>query len=47
MKAETSAIVYRSTGSWYTVKTQEQWVQCRIKGRLRLKGIRYQSCGCR
>lgn len=40
MKAETSAIVYRSTGSWYTVKFQSQWIQCRIKGRLRLKGIK-------
>lgn len=40
MKAETSAIVYRSTGSWYTVKFQGQWIQCRIKGRLRLKGIK-------
>lgn len=34
------AVVYRSTGSWYTVKYQEQWIECRIKGRLRLKGIK-------
>ena len=32
--------MYRSTGSWYTVKYKDQWVQCRIKGRLRLKGIK-------
>lgn len=33
--------VYKSTGSWYTVKTVEgQWYECRIKGRFRIKGIK-------
>lgn len=33
--------VYKSTGSWYTVKTVEgQWYECRIKGKFRLKGIK-------
>ena len=34
-------IVIKSTGSWYTVKTEEgNLVESRIKGNLRLKGIR-------
>ena len=34
-------IVIKSTGSWYTVKTEEGiFVESRIKGNLRLKGIR-------
>ena len=34
-------IVIKSTGSWYTVKTEEgMLVESRIKGNLRLKGIR-------
>ena len=34
-------IVIKSTGSWYTVKTTEgKFLDCRIKGNLRLKGIR-------
>ncbi|SEQ02081.1 ribosome biogenesis GTPase [Hyunsoonleella jejuensis] len=33
--------VYKSTGSWYTVKTQLGDVyQCRIKGKFRIKGIK-------
>ncbi|QBA63406.1 ribosome small subunit-dependent GTPase A [Muriicola soli] len=33
--------VYKSTGSWYTVKTAEGEVyDCRIKGRFRIKGIK-------
>ncbi|MBT8284307.1 MAG: ribosome small subunit-dependent GTPase A [Flavobacteriaceae bacterium] len=33
--------VYKSTGSWYTVKTGEGEVfDCRIKGRFRIKGIK-------
>lgn len=33
--------VYKSTGSWYSVKTEEgQFYQCRIKGKFRLKGIK-------
>ncbi len=33
--------VYKSTGSWYTVKTQlGDFYQCRIKGKFRIKGIK-------
>ena len=33
--------VYKSTGSWYTVKnTDDVFVECRIKGKFRLKGIK-------
>ncbi|MGB5268978.1 MAG: ribosome small subunit-dependent GTPase A [Eudoraea sp.] len=34
-------IVYKSTGSWYTVKTKEGDIyECRIKGKFRIKGIK-------
>ena len=33
-------IVYRSTGSWYTVASEGVFYECRIKGKLRLKGIK-------
>lgn len=34
-------IVYKSTGSWYTVKSDEgDFYNCRIKGKFRLKGIK-------
>lgn len=34
-------IVYKSTGSWYTVKTENNtFLDCRIKGKFRLKGIK-------
>lgn len=34
-------IVVKSTGSWYTVRTEgEEEIDCRIKGNFRLKGIR-------
>ncbi|GIM57597.1 putative ribosome biogenesis GTPase RsgA [Capnocytophaga canimorsus] len=35
-------IVYKSTGSWYTIKDRKQAVfyQCRIKGKFRIRGIR-------
>ena len=34
-------IVYKSTGSWYTVKTSDgKRYECRIKGKFRLKGIK-------
>ncbi|ADV49480.1 ribosome small subunit-dependent GTPase A [Cellulophaga sp. E16_2] len=34
-------VVYKSTGSWYTVKTQEgSFYECRIKGKFRIKGIK-------
>lgn len=33
--------VYKSTGSWYTVKTEEgDFYECRIKGKFRIKGIK-------
>ena len=33
--------VYKSTGSWYTVKTDEgEYYQCRIKGKFRIKGLK-------
>lgn len=33
--------VYKSTGSWYTVKTENNTVyECRIKGKFRIKGIK-------
>lgn len=34
-------IVYKSTGSWYSVKTAEgDFYECRIKGKFRIKGIK-------
>lgn len=36
-----TGIVYKSTGSWYVVKTEEnQFYNCRIKGKFRIKGIK-------
>ena len=36
-----TGIVYKSTGSWYTVKTEDnQFYDCRIKGKFRIKGIK-------
>jgi len=36
-----TGLVYKSTGSWYTVKTEEGKVyDCRIKGKFRMKGIK-------
>lgn len=33
--------VYKSTGSWYTVKAEDgKWFECRIKGKFRIKGIK-------
>lgn len=33
--------VYKSTGSWYTVKNDEiGFIECRMKGKFRIKGIR-------
>ena len=33
--------VYKSTGSWYTVKTEAgTFLECRIKGKFRIKGIK-------
>ena len=33
-------LVYRSTGSWYSVESDGIFYACRIKGKLRLKGIK-------
>src|SRR5690554_3592682 len=36
-----TGLVYKSTGSWYTVQTVEGvWYECRIKGKFRIKGIK-------
>lgn len=35
-----TGIVIKSTGSWYSVKAEERLFSCRIKGRLRMKGLR-------
>ena len=31
--------VYKSTGSWYLVKSKNKFFECRIKGKIRLKDI--------
>ena len=31
--------VYKSTGSWYLVKSKHKFLECRIKGKIRLKDI--------
>ncbi len=33
-------IVYKSTGSWYWVKSKDTFYKCRIKGKFRIKGIK-------
>ncbi len=34
-------VVYKSTGSWYTVKTENgKFFECRIKGKFRIQGIK-------
>lgn len=36
-----TGIVYKSTGSWYTVKADSnEFFECRIKGKFRMKGIK-------
>ncbi|RTY92497.1 ribosome small subunit-dependent GTPase A [Flavobacterium sp. GT3R68] len=36
-----TGIVYKSTGSWYTVKSSEgDFIECRMKGKFRIKGIK-------
>ena len=33
--------VYKSTGSWYTVKSEQgDFIECRMKGKFRIKGIK-------
>lgn len=36
----TEGTVIRATGSWYEVAAEEGTIRCRIRGRLRLKGVR-------
>ncbi len=38
--AKTEGIVTGSTGSWYEVATPAGTLRCRIRGRLRLRGVR-------
>ena len=35
-----TGIVLRATGSWYEVMSEGERYQCRIRGKLRLKGVR-------
>lgn len=36
-----TGIVYKSTGSWYTIKKEDgSFLECRIKGKFRIKGIK-------
>jgi ribosome biogenesis GTPase len=36
-----TGIVYKSTGSWYTVKSEKgDFMECRMKGKFRMKGIK-------
>ena len=50
-----NGIVYKSTGSWYVVKGEDQqFYECRLKGRFRLKEIKntreggnYRDCSTR
>lgn len=36
-----TGLVYKSTGSWYTVKSEQgDFMECRIKGKFRMKGIK-------
>ena len=36
-----TGLVYKSTGSWYTVKSdQDDFIECRMKGKFRIKGIK-------
>ena len=37
---KSKGLVYRSTGSWYKVKTNGEFVDARIKGKFRIKGIK-------
>ena len=36
-----NGIVYKSTGNWYTVKSEEgSFYECKLKGKMRLKGLK-------
>ncbi len=43
MESRHKGVVTRATGSWYEVLSQEKIYNCRIRGRLRLKGVRSTS----
>ncbi|MBR5454883.1 MAG: ribosome small subunit-dependent GTPase A, partial [Rikenellaceae bacterium] len=41
MMEQFNGLVVRSTGSWYEVRTDDGTIrECRIRGKLRLKGVR-------
>lgn len=41
LKFSMTGTVYKSTGSWYTVKSEQgDFIECRMKGKFRLKGIK-------
>ena len=40
MEQHFSGVVVRATGSWYEVLSEGERLQCRIRGKLRLKGVR-------
>ena len=40
MSDEIKGVVTRATGSWYDVLHEERTIACRIRGRIRLKGLR-------
>lgn len=40
MEKQSTGVVIRATGSWYEVLHNGEQIQCRIRGKLRLKGIR-------
>jgi ribosome biogenesis GTPase len=36
-----TGLVYKSTGSWYTIKSEQgDFIECRMKGKFRIKGIK-------
>ncbi|MFI3285244.1 MAG: ribosome small subunit-dependent GTPase A [Rikenellaceae bacterium] len=43
MENRHEGVVIRATGSWYEVLSEERVYNCRIRGRLRLKGVRSTS----
>ena len=40
MNTEIRGVVTRATGSWYDVLHEGRTIACRIRGRIRLKGLR-------
>lgn len=40
MERNFTGLVIRATGSWYEVRVGDETVRCRIRGKLRLKGVR-------